>query len=284
MNNKTVTIFIIFIFIILAGCISTQKYQMNGVEKSQFSSDLRFAGLGSKGSPSIDEVSNVNGKTFERKVISTATLTMEVASAQAAINDITNITLESGGFISSSSIRDIGSNLKNGGITARIPQKSFYSTIEKIDALGTEKYRQVSGQDVTEEFIDLGARLDNLQKQETRLQEILKMATAVKDIIEVEHELERVRGEVESLTGRLNYLNQSVEMSTISVNVMEPAPIAGDGWGISDALRDAVRGFIESVRGIIIFTGFIIPILIYLGIAVLIALGIKRKILPKLKR
>ncbi|KPQ43810.1 MAG: hypothetical protein MPEBLZ_01620, partial [Candidatus Methanoperedens nitroreducens] len=283
MNNKTVTIFIIFIFIILAGCISTQNYQMKG-EKSQFSSDLRFAGLGNKGSPSMDEGSNVNGKTFERKVISTATLTIEVASAQAAINDITNITLETGGFISSSSISDIGNNRKNGHLTARVPQKSFYSTIEKIDALGTEKYRQVSGQDVTEEFIDLGARLDNLQKQETRLQEILKMATTVKDIIEVEHELERVRGEVESLTGRLNYLNQSVEMSTITVTVMEPAPITGDGWGISDALRDAVRGFIESVRGIIIFTGFIIPILIYLSIAILIALGIKRKILPKLKR
>ena len=63
-----------------------------------------------------------------------------------------------------------------------------------------------------------------------------------------------------------------------------PAPITGDGWGISDALGDSVRGFIESVRGIIIFTGFIIPILIYLGVAVLIALGIKNKILPKLKR
>jgi len=258
---------------------------MGGDAKSRYVSDLQYSGLGSKGSPSIDEVSNINGKTLpERKVISTATLTIEVVSAQVAINDITNITLESGGFVSSSSISDIGSNRKNGHLTARVPQKSFYSTIEKIDALGTEKQRQVSGQDVTEEFIDLGARLDNLQKQETRLQEILKMATTVKDIIEVEHELERVRGEIESLTGRLNYLNQSVEMSTITVNIMEPAPITGDGWGISDALRDAVRGFIESVRGIIIFTGFIIPILIYLGIAVLIALGIKRKILPKLKR
>jgi hypothetical protein len=220
----------------------------------------------------------------ERKVISTAILTIEVVNVQLAINDITNITIESGGFVSSSSISDIGSDRKNGHLTARVPQKSFYSTIEKIDALGTEKHRQVSGQDVTEEFIDLGARLNNLQKQEMRLQDILKMATTVKDIIEVEHELERVRGEIESLTGRLNYLNRSVEMSTITVNVVEPALITGNGWGISDALRDAVRGFIESVRGIIIFTGFIIPILVYLGIAVLIGLGVKRKILPNLRR
>jgi hypothetical protein len=109
------------------------------------------------------------------------------------------------------------------------------------------------------------------------------MANTVKDILETEHELERVRGEIESLTGRLNFLNQSVEMSTISVNVLEPAPLTGEGWGISQALRDAVRGFIESVRGIIVFTGFIIPILVYLCVLVLLVLGIKRKILPKLK-
>lgn len=280
MNNKILVIFIIFIFVILEGCLN---YQMGGGDNSHVP-DTRYS-LTGKESPSIDGGSNANGKTLpERKVISTATLTIEVLNVQLAINEMTNITIESGGFVSSSSISDIGSNRKNGHLTARVPQKSFYSTIEKIDALGTEKYRQVSGQDVTEEFIDIGARLNNLQKQETRLQDILKMATTVKDIIEVEHELERVRGEIESMTGRLNYLNRSVEMSTITVNVVEPAPITGDGWGISDALRDAVRGFIESVRGIIIFTGFIIPILIYLGIAVLIGLGIKRKILPNLKR
>jgi hypothetical protein len=280
MNNKILVVFIIFIFVILEGCLN---YQMGGGDQS-FVSDTRYS-LPGKESPSIDGGSNANGKTLpERKVISTAILTIEVVNVQLAINDITNITIESGGFVSSSSISDIGSDRKNGHLTARVPQKSFYSTIEKIDALGTEKHRQVSGQDVTEEFIDLGARLNNLQKQEMRLQDILKMATTVKDIIEVEHELERVRGEIESLTGRLNYLNRSVEMSTITVNVVEPALITGNGWGISDALRDAVRGFIESVRGIIIFTGFIIPILVYLGIAVLIGLGVKRKILPNLRR
>ena len=279
MSKKILTLFIIFIFVIIAGCVN---YQMNEGDKSVPSKlDEQLAG---QRDVLTGKVSNLNGKTLsERKVISTATLTIEVASVQAAINDITNITLENGGFISSSSINEIGSNRKGGHLTSRVPQRNFYSFIEKIEALGTEKQRQVSGQDITEEFIDLGARLDNLKKQETRLQEILKMATTVKDIIEVERELERVRGEIESLTGRLNYLNQSVEMSTITVNVMEPASFTGEGWGISDAIRDAVRGFIESVRGIIIFTGFIIPILVYLAVAVLIALGIKRKILPRLK-
>lgn len=100
----------------------------------------------------------------------------------------------------------------------------------------------------------------------------------------MEHELERVRGEIERLTGRLNYLNRSVEMSTITVNAAEPVPFTGNGgWGITDAMRQSVRGFIESIKGIIIFTGFILPILVYVALIILIALGIKRKILPRFR-
>ncbi|MCZ7372153.1 MAG: DUF4349 domain-containing protein, partial [Candidatus Methanoperedens sp.] len=164
----------------------------------------------------------------------------------------------------------------------RIPQKNFYSAVEQIESLGTVRSKEIKGQDVTEEFIDTGARLGNLEKQENRLSEILKMANTVKDVLEVEHELERVRGEIERLTGRLNYLNQSVEMSTITVNAAEPVPFTGESRGITEALREAFRGFIESIRGLIIFTGFILPITIYLILVILIALVIKNKVLPRI--
>lgn len=277
MNNKALVLYAMMFIVIISGCLGTQKYsQTDNSVGAPKSIDSRIT------EQTSGEGANLVG-VAERKVISTAILTIEVVSAQATINDITNITLNSGGFILSSSINDISSSRKNGFITARVPQDKFYPAIEKIESLGTRKQRQVSGQDVTEEFIDLEARLGNLKKQEARLSDILKMAATVKDIIEVEHELERVRGEIERLTGRLNYLNQSVEMSTITVNVIEPAPITGEEWGISAALGDAVRGFIESIKGLIIFTGFIIPILIYAGIIIMVVLGVKRKILPKLK-
>jgi hypothetical protein len=139
-------------------------------DRSSVRSDIDYSLIGKK-SVSMEEESYSGGKAIqERKVISTASMTIEVESVQAVINKITNITLENAGFISSSSISDIGGDRKSGSLTARVPQKNFYSTIEKISELGTEKHRQVSGQDVTEEFIDLGARLDNLKKQEIRLQ------------------------------------------------------------------------------------------------------------------
>lgn len=236
-----------------------------------------------------DSASSQDGRTvqnsgttvsLDRKIISTAQLQLEVDSTKTAFKRITNITLEQGGFVSSSSI--YGGDRKSGQVTVRIPQKNFHSALEQIETLGTVKSRQITGQDVTEEFIDINARLGNLKNQENRLLEILKMANTVKEVLEVEHELERVRGEIERLTGRLNYLDQSVEMSTITVNAAEPAPLTGENWGIMDALGQAVRGFIESIRGLIIFTGFILPILIYIILVILIALGIKKKVLPKL--
>ncbi|MDP2846256.1 MAG: DUF4349 domain-containing protein, partial [Candidatus Methanoperedens sp.] len=207
---------------------------------------------------------------------------IEVKSVQTAFNEITKIVQANQGFISSSSTYDTAGR-KNGQMTVRVPQNNFYPALELVEALGTVKSKQISGQDVTEEWIDLGARLGNLKKQETRLAEILKNATTVKDVLEVERELERVRGEIERLTGRLNYLNQSVEMSTITVSANEPAPIGGQGWGITDALSEAVAGFIDSVKGVIIFTGFILPIAVFIAVIYVIALWIKRKVLPRLR-
>ncbi len=285
MNKNILVLFAVLALIIAAGFLSGLRSAVPGIISDSSNSKL------SKSQANFEyDVSSQNkgtneyaGKTvsLDRKIISTAQLQLEVDNVQTTFNKITNISLAQGGFVSGSSINGFGER-KSGQVTIRVPQKSFHSAIEQIESLGTVKSRQIQGLDVTEEFVDLGARLDNLKKQENRLSEILKMANTVKDVLEVEHELERVRGEIERLTGRLNYLNQSVEMSTITINAAEPAPFTGESWGIMDALREAVRGFIDSIKGVIIFTGFILPILIYLILVVLIALGIKKKVLPKL--
>lgn len=278
MKNKTIGLITVLLLVITAGCLGEQSQKDSAI-------------LGKYEAPLKSEMSLQNEKvatpgitdTLDRKIISTASLTIEVKSVQAAFDDVAKIVQANQGFISSSSTYDT-TGRKNGQMTVRVPQKNFYSSIEQVEALGTVKSKQISGQDVTEEWIDLGARLGNLNKQETRLAEILKNATTVKDVLEVERELERVRGEIERLTGRMNYLNQSVEMSTIMVSASEPAPIGGQGWGITDALSEAVAGFIDSVKGVIIFTGFILPIVVFIAVIYVIALWIKRKILPKLKQ
>lgn len=218
--------------------------------------------------------------SMERKIISTAHLQLEVDNVPSTVNKITNITVQQGGFISGSSVSGYEDS-KNGQVTVRVPQKNFYAAIEQIEVLGTVKSKNLQGKDVTEQYIDINARLGNFKKQEERLQEILKMANTVKDVLEIERELNRVRGEIESLTGKLNYLDNSIEMSTITVNVNEPAPFF-EGWGITNALKQSVNGFFDSISGLIVFTGFILPIAIYLLLVIFIGMGVKRKIMPRL--
>ncbi len=266
MNNKIVVIaaallfiigvmFVVFSFVFGLGDISSKSY------------DTSYSGLKSQ-------------NEFDRKIISTAQLQLEVDSVPSAVNIITNITLQQGGFISGSSVNGYEER-KSGQVTVRVPQKNFHTAIEQIEKLGIVRSKNIQGQDVTEEYIDNTARLDNLKKQENRLSEILKMANTVKDVLEVEKELGRVRGEIERLTGRMNYLEQSIEMSTITVNANEPAPFF-EGWGITDALKQAVRGFFNSISGLIVFTGNILPIAVYLIVVIFIGMGVKRKVMPRL--
>ncbi|MEZ5334638.1 MAG: DUF4349 domain-containing protein [Methanolobus sp.] len=138
-------------------------------------------------------------------------------------------------------------------------------------------FQSVNAQDVTEEYIDVSARLENLERQEARLQEILNMTSTVEEVLNVEKELERVRGEIESLTGRLNYLDDRIEFSTITINVREPRPIT-HSWGIRDALSESVNGFISTVTALIIFVGYVLPLVIVVAFLIIVAILVRRRI------
>ncbi|MDP3105340.1 MAG: DUF4349 domain-containing protein [Candidatus Methanoperedens sp.] len=299
MNKKLVVIAAVLLLIVTVLIVSTafnfglggtydRSYDQSysNIKKSDLS-DQSFAGFQNGGfelsANSIDTgKGDRNGIaiSMERKIISTAHLQLEVDNVPSTVNKITNITQQQGGFISGSSVSGYEER-KNGQVTVRVPQKNFYAAVEQIEALGTVKSRDIRGQDVTEQYIDINARLGNFKKQEERLQDILKMANTVKDVLEIERELNRVRGEIESLTGKLNYLDNSIEMSTITVDIDEPAPFF-EGWGITNALKQSLNGFFDSISGLIVFTGFILPIAIYLILIIFIGMGVKRNIMPRL--
>ena len=88
--------------------------------------------------------------------------------------------------------------------------------------MGKVQSRNINGDDVSEKYVDLQAQLTNIKKQEARLQEILGLANTVAEVLTVEHELVRVRGTIESLTGQIDYLNSRVELATITVPSTRP--------------------------------------------------------------
>ncbi|WMW24220.1 DUF4349 domain-containing protein [Methanolobus sediminis] len=287
MKAKFVSIAVLIILLaatFISGCVSS--YKESSIQSADYmtveeydDSYARNAVLDESG---YADYGGTSTASVDRKTIATVDMTIQVSDAAKGVDDISEMVEASGGYVSSSSIYDSyydSNEGKEGYITVRIPESESSSFLENVGELGEVTSKSVSAQDVTEEYIDVSARLDNLQRQETRLQEILNMTETVEDVLAVEKELERVRGDIESLTGRLNYLDDRVEFSTINIRVTEPRPIT-HSWGIRDAISESVNGFISIVNALIILVGYLLPLVIVLiffgGAGVLIRRRMRR--------
>ena len=200
----------------------------------------------------------------EQKVIKTSYMSLEVKNFREAADAVGSIARTYGGYVSDSSVRDVAER-KIGYVTVRVPSEKFEDIIKEIETLGDLKEENISLEDVTEHYIDVKARLENLERQEERYLEILDMAVTVEDVLKVETQLERIRGTIESLQGTLDYLDNRIDYSTIQVQLSEPEKITHES-GISRAFNDAIDGFLAAVRGIIIFLGYFVPIALFMTV------------------
>ena len=157
----------------------------------------------------------------ERKVIANASLSLEVAAVQQAIANIRAIATGLGGFVEQlhSSGGDRG---QSASMVVRVPEAQFSPALDRITAVGELLSQSVGSQDVTEQSIDLEARLKSALRQEQSLLNLLSRAASVADVLSIERELTRVRSDIERLQGQQAFLNRQVEMATINVNLSVP--------------------------------------------------------------
>ncbi len=210
---------------------------------------------------------NVYTNLSGRMVISTASVQLETSDHDKTVNSIRTITAGSGGYVESSSTWVTSSNKKHTSITVKVPQSTFQSDLSQFEALGNVKSESISGQDVTRQYIDLNARINNLKAEEQQLSALMGMGKNVSEVLAVSQQLYSVRGEIESDQAQLNYLGSQVDFATITVEAYEPEPVVGYDWGIGNAFRDASHGFIGMIGGLIVLTGYLIPLVLYFVIA-----------------
>jgi len=110
---------------------------------------------------------------------------------------------------------------RSASFTLRVPEKSLDATLDSLATLGSVASRRVSAEDVTEEAIDLDARLQSLIATRDRLRKLHDSATSVTEVIAVERELGRVQGEVDSLEGRLKHLRSSAALATVELSIRQ---------------------------------------------------------------
>ncbi len=192
----------------------------------------------------------------ERMVVYNAYISLETKEIQGGLAKVRALAEGYGGYVA-------GSSQKEGKaqITIRVPKDKFQASVRDIERYGKVLDERTTSEDVTERYIDLKARLENLQKQEQRLREILGMARTVEEVLKVEKELERVRGQIESLQGQINYLERNVAMSIIVVNLTEPLPpftFPDMKW--SEVFEAALRGLFWVLRGLIVLVVSLLPL------------------------
>jgi len=192
---------------------------------------------------------NAAQSTAGRQIIYRASINLHVKSFAEADQKIAALVSDAGGYISQfSEDRSFGAQ-RGGRWTIRVPAARFNSFLDAAGQLGIAERREVQSQDVTEEFVDLEARLKNKQALESRLLELVsKRGDAIKDVLALEAELSRVREEIEKLQGRLRFLTDRVSLTTIDITAYErldyqppeatfPARIASAFWLSLDRLR-----------------------------------------------
>ncbi len=198
----------------------------------------------------------------ERMVIYNAYISLETGDINGNLAKIRILAEDYGGYVAGSSRSTYGQQ-ERAEITIRVPKDNFLTIVQKIESYGKLLDERTTSEDITERYIDLKARLTNLQRQEKRLYEILDMAKTVEEILEVEKELTRIRSEIERLQGQINYLERNVEMSLISVSLIEPLPPftpPGLDWG--QTFETALIGLFAVVRGLIILIVSLLPLII----------------------
>ena len=202
----------------------------------------------------------------ERMVIYNGYISLETGDITGTLDRIRSLAERYGGYVAGTSRSTVGSQA-TADITIRIPQDKFRTSIQEIETYGKVLDERTTSEDVTERYIDLKARLKNLQIEEQSLSELLTKAKTVDEILRVEQELARVRGEIDSLQGQINYLERTVAMSLITVNLREPPPPftpPGMDWG--ETFEIALRGLFVVIRGLIVLVVAILPLVILIGI------------------
>ena len=222
----------------------------------------------------------------ERKIIRNAELNLETDAPAEALQKITQIAESNGGFVveSTQSSSDVKTTTRDTvTMTIRVPSAKFNETLEEIRKTGNRVIVEtVKGQDVTEEFIDIEARLKAKKALEEQFLEIMKRANSVDEALNIQRQIADVRGEIEQIEGRKRFLENQSALSTIKVKLQSPTAFAANSSGVFFQLSQSLsKGFDAALSFILFFVTAIVALLPFFILIVLPIYLLVRYLLKK---
>ncbi|HEX7586225.1 MAG TPA: DUF4349 domain-containing protein [Patescibacteria group bacterium] len=239
--------------------------------------------------PSVSSDISFGQDIPDKKVIKNGNLTLKVDNADRSAEKISQIAKDNDGEIFSSNFYENAKNIKSGSITVKVPVANFEKTFSELKKVATLVVQEsTSGQDVTEEYADLQSQLKNKQAEEQQFVQILGQAQKIQDILDVTQELSRVRGEVETLQGRIKFLNSQTDMASISISLTEDTNITlADSWRPWQVVKNSVNALVKKAQGFVDFVIVLviaaIPLILLYALLVYVIYRIGRKIYLKIK-
>jgi hypothetical protein len=258
---------------VLAGCSQEQeRLPTAGSEAPEAAEAEGGAGVGGGGG-TTGQVETSALPQVGPSIIKTASLDVEVArdGFGEALDAATGVAARHGGFVVSTTTA--GEDARRGSLMIRVPAERFEQALVDLRALGRVEAERTEGRDVSQEFVDLEARLRNLEAQETVLLRLFDEAASVADTIRIQQELSGVQLQTEEIEGRLRFLRDQSSLATISLSLGEEGATAPGV--LRRAWQEAVDGFVVVLAGAVIFMGYVLPFALAGAAALLLYRGLR---------
>lgn len=266
--KKLILFVLVTLNIILISCKNE-----NSLNKSIASEDMVYADAALAKEAERKTIEQEQTPVSDRRIIKDGEISFETSDNKETRQLINKFVKEFNAYISQDNVTDQGYRLEN-RITIRVPSENFEKLLAKISESAKElDSKNISATDVTEEYIDIEARLKTKKELESRYKALLNKAVTVEDILKIEKQIGELRTEIESIEGRFKYLNDRISYSTLTIIFYEQT---NSSFGFSSKFGQALINGWDNVLWVLIRLVNLWPFLIILVLVFIILLRKKK--------
>ncbi|WP_458188746.1 DUF4349 domain-containing protein [Haladaptatus sp. NG-WS-4] len=273
-TRRVVVVLSLVVLVALAGCAGSND------SASDAKNTVADGGSQSKADATATDSQRSALAVQQRALIRTGNVTLTVERFDTSSRNLTRLARRQGGFVSDSTqrVHRVGNETwTTGTVVFRVPKENFSTFFEEAKREGEVVESSTGTQDVTDQLVDLEARLSNLRSQREKLRELYQNASDTEDVLAVQKRLSEVQSEIERLEAREQSLENRVAYSTVTVEMREPRPendartADQKSWydtGVLAAFLDSVDGTVVVLRATVVGAAYLVPYLVVLGIPV----------------
>ena len=271
---------VVGVLLVLAACADPTQYAaMDSADESA----MERSEYGAPPMAALRDGAIAAAETVERKIVYTATVSLRVERFDGVPDTVRETVAEHGGYIADEQLHSRPGRPRSGDWTVRVPVEQYEAFLEAVSDVGDLDSLRQQAEEVTEEYYDVQARLENKRREEDRLLELLEHETAsLEDVLNVEQALSSVREEIERHEGRLRVLRDQITLSTVTITVTEmrgyaPEEQTGFFARLSRAWDESLAGLFAAVQWVIIASAAAVPWLIVFGAPVIALAALVRR-------